>query len=87
MLGADLIDDADDRGIGRRLYSCQPVPEIGVRAFEHVRKGGAQFAIGDFVAFGQPPAHEAVQLARAAAAAPAQALDLGADGFILVQSE
>ncbi len=77
MDGADFIDDVRNRGIARRFEAGQPVPEIGVGAFEHVRECGARFAIGFFVTLGQPPAYEAVELARAAAAAPAQAFDLG----------
>src|SRR5690242_21229249 len=76
MLGADFIDDAGEIGVFGSAVADQPVPEIGIGPLEHVRECGARGAIGVFVARRQPPAEEAVELARAAAAAPAQAIDI-----------
>ena len=77
MLGADFIDDAREGGFGGPAMPDQPVPEIGIGPLEHVRECGARGAIGFFVAFGQPPAEQLVELARAAAAAPAETVEVG----------
>src|SRR5690242_17343484 len=76
MLGADLIDDACEIGVLGPAVADQPVPQIGIGPLEHVRECDARGAIGVFVARRQPPAEQAVELARAAAAAPAQAVDV-----------
>ena len=71
MLGADFIDDACEARIGGPAVPDEPVPEVGIGPLEHVRERDARGAIGFFVAFRQPPAEQAVELARAATAAPA----------------
>src|SRR4051812_2079366 len=82
MLGAYLIDDVRESWIFRPAVADQPDPQIGIGPLEHVRECVAHRAIGFFVARRQPPAEQSIELARAAAAAPAEAVDVPIDVVI-----
>src|SRR3954447_23585940 len=85
MPGADLVDDARATFVGGLRGAGQPVPELGVGRIQHVRECGTLTAIGFFVAFRQPPAQQLVELARTAAAAPAQAVEIATEGVVLIR--